>query len=185
VVVHNHTNLAAGLQKIGGDIVVAKPVDGSCGVGVFVEKRSELASADLKYPLLLQELIDMQQGIPGLCSGPHDLRLVFVGGTFALCTLRTPAQGSLVANLSKGGSVRTLPLSEIPKEALTLAKSLDRQLQAYPERVYSIDMGLHKGTDWKVIEFNAPPGLTPPAAGEETAHYYDVLAAHLVRLAGM
>jgi glutathione synthase/RimK-type ligase-like ATP-grasp enzyme len=171
--------LEAALGEIQGEVIVVKPADGACGRGVFVGKRPDLDRGSLPYPVLVQECIDMSQGVPGLCTGTHDVRIVFVGGQVALCTLRTPREGSLIANAAQGGSIAIVPPEKIPPEALALALHIDSRLQVYPERVYSVDMGLHRGTEWKVIELNAPPGLTPPDAGD-VEKYYDLLADHLM-----
>jgi hypothetical protein len=181
VLVGEEAELEAALAQIDGETIVAKPADGACGRGVYVGPRPGLDLAALPYPLLVQECIDMSQGVPGLCTALHDLRIVLVGGTLALCTLRTPKEGSLIANAAQGGSLILVPQPKIPPQALALALSIDRRLQQFPERVYSVDMALHRGTDWKVIELNAPPGLTPPKYGEGVTAYYEMLADHLLR----
>jgi hypothetical protein len=183
VCVGSDSELDVALERIAGDLIVAKPADGACGRNIFIGKSADLDRASLPYPLLLQEWIDMSQGIPGVCSGVHDLRIVIIAGKIALCTLRQPAGGSLIANAAQGGSIRLIPLKDIPEQALALALSIDRRLQQYPERVYSVDMGLHQRQAWKVIELNAPPGLTPPKWGSEVREYYDVLADHLLAMA--
>ena len=183
VVVKEMAELSAALQQVEGDLVVAKPVDGACGRDVFIGPRAEVAAQALPFPLLVQECIDMSQGIPGHSTGAHDLRIVFVGDQVALCTLRTPPEGGLIANAAQGGSINLIPVPDIPPDALALALSIDRRLQDHPGRIYSVDMGLDKGTTWKVIELNAPPGLTPPVWGD-VSRYYELLADHLIRMAG-
>jgi hypothetical protein len=182
VLIGAEAELEAALAQIDGETIVAKPADGACGRDVFIGKREDLKRDGLPYPLLLQECIEMSQGIPGLCAGPHDLRIVMVGERIALCTLRTPKEGSLIANAAQGGTIHILPRDRIPAEALAIALEIDRRLQHYPERVYSVDMGLHLGAEWKVIELNAPPGLTP-ATHPEVIEYYDILADHLLKMA--
>lgn len=179
----NEAEFAPALAKIRGDIVVVKPADGACGRDVYVGPRDGINPASLPYPSLVQECVDMSHGVPGLCAGVHDLRIVVIAGNVALCTLRTPKEGSMIANAAQGGTIRLLPVPDIPADALAVAMGIDRQLQRYPERVYSVDMGLHAGTTWKVIELNAPPGLTPPKWGSEVFRYYDLLADHLLAMA--
>ncbi len=89
----------------------------------------------------------------------------------------------LIANAAQGGSITLLAKHEIPPGALALAMSIDRGLREYSERVYCVDMGLHRGTTWKLIELNAPPGLTPPKWGSLVAEYYELLADHLLKMA--
>ena len=177
--------LLRALPKLHSTIVAAKPPAGACGRGVVIAPRDELPAKVTEYPLLVQAFIDTSRGIPGLVESTHDLRVVVVGGIVAFALVRTPAQGSLVANLDQGGSIRLLDVEGLPADVLAIVEEVDRSLSRFPERVYSIDMGLHEEREWKIIELNAPPGLPWPEWGEEVFHYYDVLAAHLVAMSAL
>ena len=174
-----------GAPKLRSTIVAAKPPVGACGRGVVIAPRGELPAQVTEYPLLVQAFIDTSRGIPGLVESTHDLRVVVVGGIVALACVRTPPEGSLVANLDRGGSIRLLDVEGLPSDVFAIVEEVDHSLSRFPERVYSIDMGLHEEREWKIIELNAPPGMPWPEWGEEAFHYYDVLAAHLVALSAL
>jgi hypothetical protein len=177
--------LLRALPKLRSTIVVAKPLAGACGRGVVIAPRGELPAQVTEYPLLLQAFIDTSRGIPGLVDSTHDLRVVVVGGIVAFAFVRTPPEGSLVANLDRGGSIRLLDIDGLPSGALAIVEEVDRSLSRFPERVYSIDMGLHEEREWKIIELNAPPGLPWPEWGNEVFHFYDILAAHFVAMSAL
>jgi hypothetical protein len=177
--------LLRALPKLHSTIVAAKPPAGACGHGVVIAPRDEIAARVTEYPVLIQAFIDTSRGIPGLTESTHDLRVSVVGGIVAFACVRTPAAGSLVANFAQGGSIRLLDVQELPIEVLAVVEEVDRGLSRFSERVYSIDMGLHMGQEWKLIELNAPPGMPWPQWGDEVSHFYDVLAAHLVAMSAL
>jgi len=78
--------------------------------------------------------------------------------------------------------MRQISLEKVPASARNFALSIDAAFTDYPERVYSVDMGLHDGTTWKIIELNAPQGLPLPSAGDPVPQI-SLLADHLLRFA--
>jgi hypothetical protein len=182
-VAKNRQELEEALSKIVTDRAVAKPPDGSCGRGIVIGSKEEVLAKAEAYPLIVQAFIDTSQGIPGITSTYHDLRIVFIGGQIALSYVRTPGEGSLLANVAQGGTIKLLEPHEVPDDALTLALAVDAKLQRFPERVYSVDMGRDRDGSWKLIELNNQPGLTAPEWGREVYRYYEMLAEHLMGLA--
>jgi RimK-like ATP-grasp domain len=177
--------LLGALPKLRSTIIAAKPPAGAAGRGVVIAPRGELPAQVTEYPLLVQAFIDTSRGIPGLVESTHDLRVVVVGGIVAFGCIRTPAEGSLVANLDRGGSMRVLDVDGLPEGVLEIVEEVDRSFARFPERVYSIDMGLHKEREWKIFELNAPPGLPWPDWGNEVSRFYDILAAHFVAMSAL
>ncbi len=174
------SDLNGALGSLSGDTLVVKPTDGWGGHGVWVGDRGEAYQKVERYPALIQEFIDTSKGIPGIVDGKHDLRILIVGGKLALCYVRTPPDGSAVANLAQGGKIILVPDDKIPPEALAIAMSIDAEIGKAGKRVYSVDMGLHDGREWKLFELNPQPGLTSMKWGEGVQRYYEYLADELL-----
>lgn len=179
--VTSETDLSGALGKLGGDLLVVKPTDGWGGHGVWVGKRGDAFAKVEKYPALIQEFIDTSKGIPGIVKGTHDLRILIVGGQVALCYVRTPPDGTVVANVAQGGTIILVPEDKIPAEALQIAMSIDAEIGKAGKRVYSVDFGLHDGREWKLFELNPQPGLTSMKWGEGVRRYYELLADELLK----
>lgn len=181
ILVSSEEELQNRINEIPSDFVVAKPPHGALGRGVVIGPRKTILAHAHEYPLLLQEFIDTSEGIPGIMVGTHDSRLVIVGGEFSYCEYKTPKKGSLVSNVSLGGSYFPIPQDKIPAEELALARTVDAKFTRFPSRIYSIDMCRGKGGRWYVIELNAPPGLIEAGGVPEFERYHEMLAALLLR----
>lgn len=172
--------LAAAMERIPGERVVAKPVVGACGRNVVIGSRDEVLAAAHEYPLLLQEFIDTTGGIPGLVDGAHDLRVCIVGGAIAYVLVKIPKPGLLVSNYALGGTLKVLDDDRYPADALAMAKRIDAEFAEFPARYYSIDMGRHRDGTWKLIELNSPPGLDPEERHPSMVRDMKLLSALLV-----
>lgn len=159
-VVKNHDELEKTLKKIPDEIVVAKPLDLYGGEGVLIEKKKDILLDVESFPYLIQELIDTSKGIPGLVKGRHDFRIYVINGEIPCALIRTPPTGGFISNVSRGGSFWLISDKEIPQSAIAVAMKIDKKLQKYGDRIYSIDLGFHKGKEWKIIELNCQPGIS-------------------------
>jgi glutathione synthase/RimK-type ligase-like ATP-grasp enzyme len=173
-------DLRSAVTKIGGGMIVAKPIDGEEGEGVVIAPAHEIERSVHQYPYLVQEFIDTSDGIPGLVDGMHDLRIVSVAGQPMLCYIRTPPKGEFRANVSRGGSEIEVPINTIPEEALRIFRMVDASFSRFSNRVYSVDMGRDRDGSWKIIELNSKPGLKPSRFGPEYAHFLERLADTLI-----
>jgi glutathione synthase/RimK-type ligase-like ATP-grasp enzyme len=133
--------------------------------------------------VIVQEFLDLSGGIPGIIQGPHDFRLIMVNGEVALCYVRTPPAGKLIANVAQGGIFKIIDPPFIPKEALEIALQLDRTLHEYEYRLYSIDMGRLRDGTWKIIELNTPPGLFATQGDPRIRRYQELTADLLISAA--
>lgn len=151
------------MAKITTDLVVLKPVDGSCGEGIVIGKKSELSPADLlpTSPYLAQEFLDGSAGIPGIVEGHHDMRVIVYNGVPRIVNVRKAPAGSLLANVALGATLQALDFSEIPEAALDLVKAVDRKLAAYSPRIYTIDIMYAAGKPY-LVEINTAPGFPIP-----------------------
>jgi glutathione synthase/RimK-type ligase-like ATP-grasp enzyme len=172
----------AAIAGMPGEVVVVKNPVSSGGRQVYIGKKDEIVvPADETYPLLVQEFVDMSEGIPGIAKGPHDVRVLLTGGKIIGATLREPVPGSLHANVSKGASERLLSFDEIPAEVRSMATEIDGQLEDLP-RYYAIDFARGK-QGWVLIELNTRPGLFRAENGPLAAGFQRSVAEYIVSLA--
>ncbi len=177
--VKGESDLAAALKKLRTEIVVMKPTASFGGAGVWIGNRSAMPAAET-FPIVLQEFIDTSGGIPGICEGRHDFRMMFFGSSLIHCYVRQPAaKVGYIANVALGGSIRKIPVESTPPGAHALAESVKSAFVNFTDSVYSIDMGLDRDHGWQLIELNSPPGLTVDKSEDPTETYIPLLAKHL------
>ncbi len=175
VVAYTPADLPIVLDRLRTDMVVAKPIDGAEGRGIFIESKTDIAKHITQFPYLLQEYIDTSHGIPGLIEGLHDFRMISINGEIVVCYIRTPAAGLRISNISMGGKETEVLLEDIPKDALELYKQVDAKFTQYPQRVYTVDVARDADGTWKLIELNGKPGLSPLSTGENYKQFYEKL----------
>ncbi len=170
----------AAVDAIPSERIVIKPLDGEEGRGVAVIDRTEALAKIPSYPYLLQEFLDLSDGIPGLVASTHDLRITSISGKIVLCFIRTPPPNSFLANVAQGGTKIEVPLDKIPDGARAIWNDVEAVFKRYPRRVYSVDMGRRKDGVWKIIEINDKPGCTCRSEGPNSAKFMELLAEALV-----
>ncbi len=164
-------------------MIVAKPLDKEGGAGVFIGAPDEVAAQVQSFPYLLQEFLDTSSGIPGIATGVHDLRMIGVAGQLVVAYIRQAKEGSWLANVSRGGSIREVPLEALPKEALEIYNAIDAKLSKYKYRIFSVDLGRKNNGTWKLIELNSKPGLSPMCQDAGSVRFTVAIADLLVRCA--
>lgn len=183
VVVRQASELEDALSSIPGGVVVAKPTEGAGSKGVVIGTRDVILAAEHTYPIVVQEWIDSSAGIPGICDGRHDLRVIIVGGTVALAALKIPKDGDLVYGLEHGGSFRVLDENEYPSDALDVVRRIDGALSSYPARYYSADIARRSDGRWFLIELNSPPGMNEEAEHPSVRREHRLIAEALLTAA--
>lgn len=177
----NEEELQRAVAEMPGEFVVVKNPVSSGGRQVYIAKKAELViPADETYPLLVQEFIDMSEGIPGIAKGVHDVRVLMTGSTIIGATLREPEAGKLHANVSQGAHERLLSPEEIPAEVRAMAAEIDARLEDLP-RYYAIDFARGKN-GWVMVEINARPGLFRASNGPLAPTFAKAVAEYLVSL---
>ncbi len=174
--VSNKDELKKGLAKIDSEFAVVKPQYGEEGKGVMIMKKEELPTKASEFPLILQEFIDTRHGIPGITDSIHDFRIVVINGEVALSYIRTPPDGSLRANVAKGGKEIGIPVKKIPPGALDVVHIVDNHFKKFCRRIYSVDLGLDASGKWKIFELNSKPGLSETKRGPEYKKFLEKLA---------
>lgn len=143
------------------ELAVLKPAKGLGGKGIIIDKVSELRKTNLDpgNEYVIQDFIDTSCGIEGLSNGRHDLRVVIVNGKTVLSHIRTPREGSYLANASQGGSIKEVPLEKIPQEIMDVAEKIKTIVdEKFQKPVYSIDFGMTRNGPY-VFELNDQIGF--------------------------
>ena len=148
----NALRLSWGEKKI-----ALKELDGCGGEKVFVGEMAEY-DGSLKFPLLAQEFIDTSVGVPGICDGMHDLRVVVYNGEIISLLLRRPPEGDYRSNMSCGGKYEELDIGQVPEDLRLMTTGLDKRFGIEKDRFYSIDFA-NTRDGWRIFELNAWPGL--------------------------
>ena len=147
------------IPKIKTAKIVIKPLMESGGKGIVIGSKKEAAGVSIDGTRLVQEFIDSSAGIPGICRGYHDLRLVFINEKLIYAYARKPQKGGLLANLAQGGSLTIVPKNKLPKTLVPVIKYANEVFSTFDPRIYSIDFMFDKsGKPW-IVELNSMPGL--------------------------
>ena len=164
------------VKDIAGKRIVMKPLNSEGGEGVVIGTAAELREAQNEFPVLIQEFIDTSEGIPGIdaIDSHHDFRMVVIDGEIVQAFARTPAEGTLTANVAQGGASHEIPIDKIPPTAIEVVKEIDEKFQSY-QRVYSIDLGFERGIP-RLIELNSQPALFSEKRGKQFERFQEKLA---------
>jgi hypothetical protein len=144
------------------ELVVFKPVDGFGGKGIIITTIENLSPALLvpgkKY--ILQKFVDTKNGVPGLTSGRHDLRIVIINGKTTMLQVRTPQPGGLLANISQGGDCLEFPYEKTPSSVRVIVEAVHPLIDnAFSFPMYSIDFGIDTDESAYIFEINDQIGL--------------------------
>jgi glutathione synthase/RimK-type ligase-like ATP-grasp enzyme len=181
IICQDAAEVQSAIERMPGETVVVKNPVGAGGRSVYIGTKDDIVVPETEnYPLLVQEFIDMSDGASGLADGVHDVRVLLTGSTIIGATLRTPAPGSLYANVSKGGTERLLAVDEIPEEVRAMARAIDSEIEDLP-RYYAIDFACGK-QGWKLVELNVKPGLFRQENGPLAADFQRAFAEYIVGL---
>lgn len=166
-------------------LVVLKPANGMCGNGIVIDRAEKIKQADIPEgrEYILQEFVDTSRGIPGIIDGHHDLRIVIADGKIVLSHVRAPKEGSLLANVAQGGSIKEVPLENIPAFIIDRVKKIQERIdEKFNRPVYSIDLGVQNGAEPFVFELNDQIGF-PSEKMKNSAVFIKSVLQSLGRLA--
>jgi len=182
--VRSRKDLLAGLKKFSrNSLVVLKPARGLGGKGIIIAKKDKLKKRKLDKKLyILQKFIDTSSGIAGIVEGRHDLRIAIAEGKIVLAHVRTPRQGSFLANVAQGGTIKEVPLSKIPKKILQVVRAVQNKIdQKFNYPLYSIDFGISKNKVF-IFEINDQIGF-PTGEMKNAEKFVDQILKSLQRIA--
>lgn len=179
-IIKNLEDIKTFLKKAKPSKFILKPLSDSGGKGIYVvDKNSKLNIEPLRKTYLIQEFIDSSSGIPGICKGMHDLRLVFVNEKLMYSYIRQPQKGNFLANIAQGGSFSIVPKNKLPKSLQPIIKKVNEIFSSFSPRVYTIDLMFDKKQKPWVIELNSMPGLY---FSEEEKPYMLAMYKELLRI---
>lgn len=149
------------LAKIGSDKVVVKPIYGSGGFGIVIEDKEKVAKKEFEFPVLVQEFILSQKGIPGFSEADEvsDLRLVYTNHKFIYAISRIAKEGSLFTNFHQGATGLIVPKDRIPESVHAMALRIQQKLEIFPQAQYSLDFIFDNAGKPYLVEMNTTPGV--------------------------
>jgi len=150
------------LPKIKTDWVVLKPFNGLKGLGIYVGPKDKVESFKSipRKKYIAQEFIDTSKGIPDICSGLHDLRVVIINKKAVWSHVRIPPRGSFKANAARGGTLIEINYKKVPNCVKDMVKIISKKFyQKYDNPVFSIDFGIDKNKKAYVFEINDTIGF--------------------------
>ena len=160
-IVSNKKELDSALNKISSKKAVVKPLYGSGGFGIIIDEKKKIKKTSFIYPVLVQEFIISNKGIPGFSKKREisDLRLVFMSHKLRYALSRIAKKGSLFTNLHQGASGVMVPKDKIPKSINNMVKNIIKRLSVFPYAQYSLDFVFADSGRPYLIEMNTTPGV--------------------------
>jgi glutathione synthase/RimK-type ligase-like ATP-grasp enzyme len=157
----NRKELENCFQKMDNMKTVIKPLYGSGGVGIIIDKKDNIDTAKINYPVLVQEFIKSEKGIPGFSKNKEvsDLRMIFINHKLIYALSRIAKRGSLFTNFHQGASVVSVPKKSIPTSAQRVAKKITSKLSIFPKANYALDFIFTNSRKPILVEMNTVPGL--------------------------
>lgn len=137
---------------------IAKPLRLNGGRDIY--RVQQIADIELMASdFLLQEFIETSGGVDGLASGRHDVRVYVIDSRPLLLSVRQPRPGDFLANTARGGSIRFLPIDDLPADLIsTMDSVIDKVRHICYDYFISIDF-FRSADRWFLIEINDQPGL--------------------------
>lgn len=160
--IKNQAELKKALLKFPAKkVAVLKPANGLGGKGIIIDIPKNLAQIILakKTEYVLQQFVDTSHGIKDITKEKHDLRIILIDEKIVMASVRTPKEGSYLANVAQGGKIQEINIKKIPAEAFVLTKKIQKILdKKYNYPLYSIDLGFENGKPY-VFELNDQIGF--------------------------
>ncbi len=149
------------IEKVSSEKVVLKPLYGSGGFGILITEKNDINKNTIEYPVLIQEFIENERGIPGFSNEGDvaDLRMVFFNHKLRYAISRVAKKGSLFTNFHQGANAVMVPEDKIPENAKKIAEKIVNKLIVFKEAQYSLDFMFTKDNKPLLIEMNTTPGV--------------------------
>lgn len=172
------------VDEMKAEDIVLKPRFGHGGKGVRILPRAEARVADIDELTVVQPFVDTSAGIPGIHDGIHDFRIVYADDKQIAAYVRTPAPGTALCNISQGGGMFEVSVSDIPKSLQKPLEQIEKRFAVFPHKIYSVDFFYQNRRTPLLVEINSKPIITFPLqfqAFQDTLHraYIDYIDAVL------
>ncbi|MDD5463808.1 MAG: ATP-grasp domain-containing protein [Candidatus Moranbacteria bacterium] len=160
-IVNNEEELKKTIAKSPSQKIVIKPLYGSGGFGIFIGEKKKALSEKYIYPVLVQEFIVSEKGIPGISKKDEvaDLRMVYQGGKMAYALSRIAKSGSLFTNLHQGAAGKMIPKEMIPACLSDMAEKINKKISIFQNAQYSLDFIFDNDGSPYFVEMNTTPGI--------------------------
>ena len=152
--VHSSKELIVAAKKISSAMVVIKPRFGLRGEGVELYNKKNLPKRVLRNSIV-QEFIELKK----IKGRSYDLRLMMINSRLDHAYYRIAPKGSFKANCSLGATKKIVDIEKIPGEAWEIAAKIDKKLEVFSPRIYSIDLIRDKLGKYYVLELESMPGF--------------------------
>lgn len=137
------------------DHFIVKPRFGYESKGISIIKLEQICK--LKGTnLILQPLLETKQGVLNIPKR-HDLRVIITNGTIQQVYLRIPKNDNFIAGLKYGAEVKHFDINVLPVSIIEITNKIDKELEEYCPRHYSIDFGVGLSNKPWVFEINSIP----------------------------
>lgn len=160
-IANNEQELSETINKISSEKVVIKPLYGNGGFGIYIGEKTAAFEKKFTYPVLVQEFIVSEKGIPGVSEKDEvsDLRMVFQGGKMSYALSRIAAPGSLFTNLHQGATGKMIAENSIPQSVMDMAVQINNKISVFSDAQYSLDFIFDNHGKPYFIEMNTCPGI--------------------------
>lgn len=154
-------NLYKTLKQISSKKAVIKPLYGSGGFGIIIQDKRQILKEKIEYPVLVQEFIKSEKGIPGFSKNKEvsDLRMIFINHKLIYALSRIAKKDSLFTNFHQGATAFLVPEKNIPASAKKMSQKIIKKLSVYPEANYSLDFIFTNAGKPLLVEMNTTPGF--------------------------
>jgi hypothetical protein len=174
-VCENYSDIVTYFDTIPSEIKVLKPYNWSQAIGIHITRKLPEKSEILwDYPYLLQEFIDTSHGF-GEYPWIHDFRTIIINGEITGSFLRIAPKWVMTANVATWAEIVDFWIWNIPPNIEKIIQEIDTYCsEKYPQRYYSIDIGVWNNWEIKIFELNSSPMLS-------TSSIRKWLAQHIIK----
>lgn len=145
------------------DRLIIKPIRANGWKWIRLVNKKDLINNSKKYEWLgelfiVQEFKDFSKWFWNITKWIHDLRFMFAWKKIIEITLREPKKWDFRSNIWSGGKQIFLDKSQIPKDLLSLAKNIYRDIDIADNNIFSMDFAYcKKENKWYLLEINSSP----------------------------
>jgi glutathione synthase/RimK-type ligase-like ATP-grasp enzyme len=161
--------------------IFMKPLSLSGGEGIIVIKEyPDTDSLDDEEFILQPRIVTSKRFVSFDVIGNYDCRVIMHNSEIIQCYLRISE--SDITNAALGGKTLYIPLQQVPIEIEDTIRMIDRKIEEYGPRIYSIDFVIGKSGRFWLIEMNAQPGLSWTKKNDQKIREARILHQHYALL---
>ena len=153
------------IDKLKTQKIIIKPLSLSGGEGIFITEHKLLKNHlnKIKFPVIIQELIDSSEVKNDIVNGCHDIRIYIRNKTPFYSFTRFPEKGNFLANISQGGTLKVSPIKDLMNnnKVNNFINNIINKIDEIDgnKKLYAIDFMFDNDNKIWLIEMNSCPGL--------------------------